>query len=83
MAFQPMALSHKPAPFDHPAWIFELKYDGFRSLAFIQNGRCQLISRNGHPFSVCEMDLEGIVAKHSFGNYVTEHERTTWVDGAG
>jgi bifunctional non-homologous end joining protein LigD len=28
---------------------------------------------------VCEMDLEGIVAKHSFGNYVTERERTTWV----
>jgi ATP-dependent DNA ligase len=26
----------------------------------------------------CEMDLEGIVAKHSFGNYVTERERTTW-----
>jgi ATP-dependent DNA ligase len=24
------------------------------------------------------MDLEGIVAKYSFGNYVTEHERTTW-----
>ena len=27
---------------------------------------------------VCRMDLEGIVAKHSFGNYVSEHERTTW-----
>ena len=27
---------------------------------------------------VCRMDLEGIVAKHSFGNYVTERERTTW-----
>ena len=27
---------------------------------------------------VCEMDLEGIVAKHSFGNYVTETQRTTW-----
>lgn len=27
---------------------------------------------------VCEMDLEGIVAKHGFGNYVTERERTTW-----
>src|SRR6476660_7927831 len=27
---------------------------------------------------VCEMDLEGIVAKHSFGNYVTEAQRTTW-----
>jgi ATP-dependent DNA ligase len=27
---------------------------------------------------VCKMDLEGIVAKHSFGNYVMERERTTW-----
>ena len=178
MAFQPMPLSRKPAPFDHPEYVFELKYDGYRSLAVIQNGRTELISRNGHPFNsfdtlrkavtapgagktvldgeivcldkrgrpqfndllfhrgepcffafdllmsdgrdlrterltdrkhelrrllskgpasrmryvehverdgtalferVCEMDLEGIVAKHSFGNYVTERERTTWV----
>jgi bifunctional non-homologous end joining protein LigD len=28
---------------------------------------------------VCKMDLEGIVAKHAFGPYVTERERTTWV----
>jgi bifunctional non-homologous end joining protein LigD len=177
MAFQPMPLSRRPAPFDHPEYLFELKLDGFRSLAVIQNGRCQLISRNGHPFNsfdslrkeltlprdgktvldgeivcldrrgrpqfndllfhrrepcffafdllmddgkdlraerltdrkhelrrllskaptsrmhyvehveqygtglfqqVCEMDLEGIVAKYSFGNYVTEREGTTW-----
>ena len=26
---------------------------------------------------VCEMDLEGIAAKHCFGNYVRENERTT------
>ena len=51
MAFQPMPLSRKPAPFDHPEWVFELKYDGFRALAVIQNGRCQLVSRNGHPFN--------------------------------
>ena len=54
MAFQPMPPSRKPAPFDHPDWIFELKYDGFRSLAVIQNGRCELISRNGHAFSSFE-----------------------------
>ena len=46
-----MPLSRKPAPFDHPEWIFELKYDGFRSLAVIQNGRARLISRNGNPFN--------------------------------
>jgi len=51
MAFQPIPLSRKPLPFDHPEWIFELKYDGFRSLAIIEHGRCQLISRNGHPFA--------------------------------
>jgi bifunctional non-homologous end joining protein LigD len=51
MAFQPMPLSRRPAPFDHPEWVFELKYDGFRSLAVIQNGHTQLISRNGNPFS--------------------------------
>jgi bifunctional non-homologous end joining protein LigD len=180
MAFQPMPLSRRPAPFDHPEWVFELKYDGFRSLAVIHDGRTELISRNGHPFSsfdtlrkvmtapgggktvldgeivcldkrgrpqfndllfhrgepcffafdllmsdgkdlrmekltdrkhelrrllskvtasassrmryvehveqygtalferVCQIDLEGIVAKHSFGNYITERERTTW-----
>src|ERR1700738_1332357 len=51
MAFQPMPLSRRPLPFDHPEWVFELKYDGFRSLAVIQNGRTELISRNGHPFN--------------------------------
>jgi len=28
-----------------------LKYDGFRALAVIENGRSQLISRNGQPFA--------------------------------
>ena len=44
-----MPLSRGPLPFDHPEWIFELKYDGFRSLAVMQNGRTQLISRNDIP----------------------------------
>jgi ATP-dependent DNA ligase len=40
-----------PLPFDHPEWIFELKYDGFRALTVIRDGGAQLISRNGHPFA--------------------------------
>jgi bifunctional non-homologous end joining protein LigD len=46
-----MPLLKRRLPFDHPDWIFELKYDGFRSLAVIENGRARLLSRNGHPFA--------------------------------
>jgi ATP-dependent DNA ligase len=27
---------------------------------------------------ICELDLEGIVAKHKFGPYITEREHSTW-----
>ena len=33
-----MPLARLPEPFDHPDWIFELKYDGFRALAHLENG---------------------------------------------
>jgi bifunctional non-homologous end joining protein LigD len=49
--FQPMPLLKRAAPFDDDDWLFELKYDGFRALVIIENGRAQLLSRNGHPFS--------------------------------
>ena len=32
--------------FDNPDYIFELKHDGFRALAYIENGECRLVSRN-------------------------------------
>jgi bifunctional non-homologous end joining protein LigD len=33
-------------PFDDRDYIFELKHDGFRAVAYLQNGECKLISRN-------------------------------------
>jgi bifunctional non-homologous end joining protein LigD len=48
---QPMPLGRKAEPFDHPEWVYELKYDGFRALAVVEYGRCALFSRNGHPFA--------------------------------
>ena len=29
--FRPMRLAQKTKPFDHPDWIFAIKYDGFRA----------------------------------------------------
>jgi ATP-dependent DNA ligase len=31
-----MTLARVAAPFDHPDWIFELKHDGFRAIAYIE-----------------------------------------------
>ena len=41
-----MALVSQPAPFDDPAWLYEIKYDGFRAFAVIERGQCRFISRN-------------------------------------
>jgi bifunctional non-homologous end joining protein LigD len=41
-----MKLSRIPAQFDNPNFVFELKYDGFRSLAYIAEGHCSLVSRS-------------------------------------
>src|SRR2546429_5016547 len=37
-------------PFDDPDWLYELKYDGFRALAYIESGSCKLVSRNAHLY---------------------------------
>lgn len=33
-------------PFSDPEWIFETKWDGFRSVCFIKNGKARFVSRN-------------------------------------
>ena len=48
-------------PFDHPDYIFELKHDGFRAIAYLQNGASKLVSRNQRnlgfeALNVCDSD---------------------------
>jgi len=45
-----MPLRRHRDPFSHRDFVFELKHDGFRALAFVQNGTCRLVSRNGNDF---------------------------------
>jgi bifunctional non-homologous end joining protein LigD len=42
-----MPLARLREPFDHPDWVFELKYDGFRALAFVNSDGMKLVSRRG------------------------------------
>ena len=48
--FQPMVLARTREAFDHADFVFELKYDGFRALAYIDAGACRLVSRKGHVY---------------------------------
>ena len=46
----PLTLIRQPSPFTNPDWLFESKYDGFRSLAYIEDGTCRLVSRKGNKY---------------------------------
>ncbi|HSF14461.1 MAG TPA: hypothetical protein VLK65_02785 [Vicinamibacteria bacterium] len=47
---KPIRPVEKKLAFNDPEWIFELKHDGFRALAYIENRECRLVSRNGYSF---------------------------------
>jgi bifunctional non-homologous end joining protein LigD len=48
--FDAAQLSLVRTPFDDPDFLFELKHDGFRALAHIWDGNCELISRRRNSY---------------------------------
>jgi bifunctional non-homologous end joining protein LigD len=42
----PMLATPVEKPFDSPEWLFEIKWDGYRAVAFIEKGKVRLVSRN-------------------------------------
>jgi bifunctional non-homologous end joining protein LigD len=45
--FKPMLASPWTEPPEGPDWIFEVKWDGYRAIAIIEQSKVQLLSRNG------------------------------------
>jgi bifunctional non-homologous end joining protein LigD len=65
-AITPAKLARSLEPFDDPAWLFELKHDGFRSLAYLEDGKCRLVSRHRNvykSFEALREALAGLKAK--------------------
>ena len=72
--FIPQPLRSKTLPFDHSDYVFELKYDGFRALAYLENGRCRLVSRNGTTFSSFSFLASSLVPRCRLARAVLDGE---------
>ncbi|RZJ72153.1 DNA ligase D [Flavobacterium sp.] len=50
-SWSPQLATLADEPFDDNDWLFETKFDGYRALAQINDGKCELVSRNGISFN--------------------------------
>ncbi len=48
---RPMLATLVDEPFSDEEWLFELKLDGYRALAYLEKGRADIRSRNNHSFT--------------------------------
>ena len=46
----PPPLTSLKEPIGHPSWIYELKYDGFRGILYLDSDYAWLVSRKGRKF---------------------------------
>ncbi len=59
-AIHPMLATPVDKPFDDPAWLFEVKWDGYRAVAFINDGKVRLVSRNQNDLTAGYGELHGL-----------------------
>lgn len=50
-AIEPMLATLVTEPIDEPGWFYEMKWDGYRAVAYINNGNADLLSRNLKSFN--------------------------------
>ena len=59
-AIHPMLATSVDDPFDDPEWLFEIKWDGYRAIAFIAKGKVRLVSRNQNDLTAQYPELQSV-----------------------
>lgn len=53
----PMLATSVEDPFNNPDWLFEVKWDGYRAIAFVEGGKLRLESRNQNDLTAAYPEL--------------------------
>jgi len=61
-AVQPMLAVSTEEHFNGKEWLFEIKWDGYRAVSFIQNGNVRLVSRNQNDLTAQFSELKSLTA---------------------
>lgn len=69
----PMLATLVDRPFDDPQWLYEIKWDGYRAITFLDGASTRLVSRNQNDLTAAYPEL------HSIGDHVKA--RTAILDG--
>ncbi len=70
----PMLATSVDEPFDNPAWLFEIKWDGYRAVAFIEDGKARLVSRNQNDLTAQFSELGDLPKSVKAGRAILDGE---------
>ena len=70
----PMLATSVDEPFDGPDWLFEIKWDGYRAVAFIENGKVRLVSRNQNDLTARYPELKDLAGSVKAKNAILDGE---------
>jgi bifunctional non-homologous end joining protein LigD len=59
-AVHPMLATSDEKAFNGPDWLFEIKWDGYRAIAFIEDGKVRLVSRNQNDLTAQFSELRDL-----------------------
>ena len=76
-----LALPGSPPSGRLAEWAVEMKWDGVRALAFIENGRLRLVSRTGKDISATYPDLAALGGAVTGGQALLDGEIVAFTDG--
>jgi bifunctional non-homologous end joining protein LigD len=71
---RPMLAEAVDKPFDGDEWLFEIKWDGYRAVAFIRDGSVRLVSRNQNELTARYPELNDMANLIKADNAILDGE---------